>query len=322
MKIRSLILIGCVVVLSTILILLITFYNIQSFHAGARESTLELRFEKELITVFIRDKTLYSTGHTELTAISFHNLAGAHDKLPKTSSTDRIVAGSIISETAKSGTYLTKDGAKEFWYNIDGNDDEIITIELQDHEFDRIVFDSENNHNLIKQINEIVSDFKPIANVTTNDISVSTGFPKTQNTENPRRCSGGELCVSGKMDEVIDGDTIRIGGNDNFLLSTSFALSFAPELDEDGGEDAKKFIEILCPVGSEVLIDQDGWYPFDRYHGNMILSEVHCNGVNLNEALAESEHGYIGVGYCKNSEFGDRDWAINNGCPAYDEVRK
>ena len=83
------------------------------------------------------------------------------------------------------------------------------------------------------------------------------------------------------------------------------------------GEEAKKFIEVLCPVGSEVLIDQDGVYPFDRSHGNMILSEVHCNGVNLNEALAESQYGDIGIGYCKNSEFGDRDWARDNGCPNY-----
>ena len=230
MKTGSLILIGCVMVLSTILIVLITFYSIQSSHAGALESTLELRFEKEPITVFIRDQTLYSTGHTELTTIFFHNLAGAHDKIPKTSGTDRIVAGSIVSETAKSDTYLTKDGAKEFWYTIDGNEDEIITIELQDHEFDRIVFDSEKNHKLIRQINEIVSDFKPTANVTTDNISVSNGFFETQNLVNPERCSGWELCISGKMDEVIDGDTIRIGGSGNFLLSTSFALSFAPEL--------------------------------------------------------------------------------------------
>ena len=84
----------------------------------------------------------------------------------------------------------------------------------------------------------------------------------------------------------------------------------------------KNSSKCFVPIGSEVLIDQDGLYPFDRTHDNMIISEIHCNGVNLNEALAESQYGDIGIGYCKNSEFRDRDWAINNGCPVYDEVVK
>ncbi len=85
------------------------------------------------------------------------SLVKAHDKLPKTSSADSIIAGSIVSETEKSGTYITVDGFKEFWYTIDdGNGYEPITIELRDHEFDRMVFDSENNQELIDKINEIV----------------------------------------------------------------------------------------------------------------------------------------------------------------------
>ena len=128
-----------------------------------------------------------------------------------------------------------------------GMDYEIITIELQNHEFDRMVFDSEKNQELIGQINEIVSDSKQIPSAITRDTSIDKEFVETQTDENPERCFGGELCVSGKMDKIIDGDTIRINGGGNYLLSTSFALSFAPELDEEGGKEAKKFIEVLCP---------------------------------------------------------------------------
>ena len=201
----------------------------------------------------------------------------------------------------------------------------IITIELQDHEFDRMVFDSERNQDLIDQINQIVYDSKQIASVTTDEISVSRGLDEIQNNENPKRCSGWEGCNSGKIIEIIDGDTMRVDGGGNFQFYTSFALAFAPELDEDGGEDAKQFLEKICPIGSDVLVDQDHYQGLDRSLGmtsSIILAEIHCNGMNLNEALVESEHGYIGVGYCKNSEFRDKDWAINNGCPTYEEVRK
>ena len=54
--------------------------------------------------------------------------------------------------------------------------------------------------------------------------SVSYGFSGTQNATNPEHCSGYELCISGTMNEIIDGDTIQIDGGGNFLLSTSFAL--------------------------------------------------------------------------------------------------
>lgn len=323
MKTRTLLIITGIVISSAILISLVSFYGLQNYYEPFLKSTLELRFEKEIITVMIRDETNIATNFTELTTIPISSLVMAHDKLPKTSMNDQIIAGTIVSETEKSGTYLTEDGFKEFWYTIDdGDGHEIITIELQNHEFDRMIFDSEKNQELIDRINEIVSGSKQVPTVTTGDISIDREFVETQNAKNPERCSGGELCISGIMDEIIDGDTVRIDGGYNYLLSTSFALSFAPELNEEGGKEAKQFLETVCPIGSEVLIDQDGLYPFDRTHGNMILSEVHCNGVNLNEALAESQYGYIGVGYCKNSEFRDRDWAINNGCSVYDEVVK
>ena len=164
MKTRTLIIITGIIISSA---LLISFFSIQNYSEPFRESTLELRFEKEIITVLIRDETNIATNFTELTTIPISNLVKAHDKLPKTSSQDRIIAGSIVSETEKSGTYLTEEGFKEFWYTIDdGNDYGIIIVELQNHEFDRMVFDSENSQELIDQINEIVSNSKQVPKVT------------------------------------------------------------------------------------------------------------------------------------------------------------
>ena len=69
---------------------------------------------------------------------------------------DLIITGTIATETEKAGTYITQNDDREFWYTLRGNDDPIITIELQDHEFDRITFVSENRKKWIEKINDIV----------------------------------------------------------------------------------------------------------------------------------------------------------------------
>ena len=125
-------------------------------------------------------------------------------------------------------------------------------------------------------------------------------------------CSGIERCLQGKVTEVIDGNTIQVNGG-----LVRFALTSSPEIHEKGGEAARKFTEVLCPPGSEVLVDQDDLQPLDRSRGltgGIVLGLVYCNGVNLNEELAESKYGYIISGSCEYSEFGNSDWARNNGC--------
>ena len=128
-----------------------------------RESFLELGFGENTITVFITDMSNHSTesmkffaASQEWDVISISNLIGAHNRLPDTSIDDRRGPGTMVSETIKAGTYIKQNDEKEFWYTIDGNEDQIITIELQDHEFDRITFVSENSKKWIEKINEMV----------------------------------------------------------------------------------------------------------------------------------------------------------------------
>ena len=76
---------------------------------------------------------------------------------------------------------------------------------------------------------------------------------------------------------------------------------------------------MLCPVGSDVLFDQDDLQSLDRYYGRVgvmgtPLGVVYCNGLNLNEELAESKYGQISEWFCDNSEFSNREWAKKNGC--------
>ena len=132
-----------------------------------RESFLELDFGKDMITVFITDRTNLSSVSMDLsitsqvwTTIPIQSLIGAHDKLPETSSDDRRGPGTIVSDTEKTGTYIKQNDEKEFWHTIGGSQDQIITIELQDHEFDRITFVSENNKKWIEKINTIVNSRK------------------------------------------------------------------------------------------------------------------------------------------------------------------
>ena len=132
-----------------------------------RESFLELGFGDEAITVFITDMTNHSAISMNLFAasqewdtIQISNLIGAHNRLPETSSDDRRGPGTMVSDTIKAGTYIKQNDEKEFWYTLDGNEDQVITIELQDHEFDRITFLSENSEKWIDQINDIINSKK------------------------------------------------------------------------------------------------------------------------------------------------------------------
>ena len=156
MKTKSLIIIGSFVAVGLILTFSFVYVSIQSYNMTMRESVLDLHFEKDVVTVFIADQTIYGRGLTELTTISMSSLVEAHNRLPETSMNDRIIAGTIGTETEKAGTYITQNNDKEFWYTIRGNEDQIITIELQDHEYDRIVFVSDKNQQWIEQINDIV----------------------------------------------------------------------------------------------------------------------------------------------------------------------
>ena len=121
------------------------------------------------------------------------------------------------------------------------------------------------------------------------------------------KCSGIANCITGTVTKVIEGHTLKIDDN-----QIRFAIATSPEIREPGGPAAKSYIESICPVGSIATVDED-----DGQIGNLegrIIGVVYCNGVNLNEALVLSPYGTMWLEFCKQSEFQDDRWAVDNGC--------
>ena len=120
-------------------------------------------------------------------------------------------------------------------------------------------------------------------------------------------CTGTARCITGTVTKIIDGDTIHV--NDE---SVRFALASAPELSGFGGEESRDFIDTICPVGSDVLVNEDDGQSAGSY--GRIIGVVYCNGVNLNSELLDVGLGYMEERFCDSSEFAKESWAIKHGC--------
>jgi len=120
-------------------------------------------------------------------------------------------------------------------------------------------------------------------------------------------CLGDARCIKGQVTEVIDGDTIKVEAQ-----SVRFALSSSPEMYDEKGVAAKDYLEKVCPIGSQVLVDEDDGQTMGSY--GRIIALVRCNGLILNEAMLEANHATLSKEFCSISEFSDSNWAQNNGC--------
>ena len=121
------------------------------------------------------------------------------------------------------------------------------------------------------------------------------------------KCSGIARCIEGFVTKIVDGDTIHVDGK-----SVRFALSSAPELKGFGGIDSRNFIDTICPVGSDVIVDEDDSQTEGSY--GRIIGVVYCNGLNLNQELLDADLGYLENQFCDSSEFAEESWAIKHGC--------
>jgi glucose/arabinose dehydrogenase len=122
-----------------------------------------------------------------------------------------------------------------------------------------------------------------------------------------QKCSGTARCIIGKVTKIVDGDTIHVNGE-----SVRFALSSAPELGGFGGVESRDFIDTICPVGSDVIVDEDDSQTEGSY--GRIIGVIYCNGVNLNSELLDADLGYLENQFCDSSEFAEEQWAIKHGC--------
>ena len=120
-------------------------------------------------------------------------------------------------------------------------------------------------------------------------------------------CSGNALCITGKVERIVDGDTLHVAG-----YTVRISLTDTPEKYEDRFAEATAFTRNLCPVGSLAIVDQDDKQPYDQY--DRLLGKIICQGKNLNEELLENGFAEISKSYCGKSEFASESWAQKFGC--------
>jgi len=142
---------------------------------------------------------------------------------------------------------------------------------------------------------------------TSLDFEDKTIIEETEPTIPSEDCSGTARCITGTVTKIVDGDTIHV--NDQ---SIRFALASAPELSGYGGVDSRNFIQTICPVGSDVIVDEDDGYPEESY--GRVIGVIYCNGMNINAELLDADLGYLADQFCDSSEFASESWAQKHGC--------
>jgi micrococcal nuclease len=108
---------------------------------------------------------------------------------------------------------------------------------------------------------------------------------------------------SGYVKNVVDGDTIDVSFNICGIQRVRLVGINAPEIGEEGYEEAKEFVNKTC-WGEEVKLDVDDMKQYDTYY--RILAVVYVNETNVNEKMVRE--GYAEVMYIPPSEFDSREW--------------
>jgi endonuclease YncB( thermonuclease family) len=124
-------------------------------------------------------------------------------------------------------------------------------------------------------------------------------------------CRGSARCFKGIVEDIIDGDTLKIN-EETIRLS----LVNTPEKGDDEYFAAIAFVEKTCPIGSKAMVDEDD-FQVSRSH-RRIVATVYCEyeGTfrNLNEELLRSGYAELLENFCERSEFKSERWAMEYGC--------
>jgi len=133
--------------------------------------------------------------------------------------------------------------------------------------------------------------------------------PQSIQKEKPQLydCAGSAGCFTEYVTRIVDGDTIYTD-----TLKIRLSLTNTPEINQIGSSQATQFTEMLCPVGSSILIDQDDLQPVDEY--GRVLAKVYCGNRILNSELLYNGYANILTQYCSTSEFSGEAWAQEYGC--------
>lgn len=106
---------------------------------------------------------------------------------------------------------------------------------------------------------------------------------------------------------VVDGDTIYLEGGEKVRLVGIDTPELGPPA-EPRAEEAKEFVENLCPRGTEIGLNVDNQKQTDNYGRTLAVVYVKVDGswINLNAELLRN--GLAEIMYIPPSEFNPHDW--------------
>jgi len=117
----------------------------------------------------------------------------------------------------------------------------------------------------------------------------------------PQPTLSDEIELAGKVNHVVDGDTLDI--ND---IRIRLSLVDTPERGDPGFKEATQFVVKLC-LGENAEVDMDDGQRRGSFGRE--IGVVYCDGKNLNEQLMENNLGIIDTRFCEKSEFSNEKWA-------------
>ena len=117
----------------------------------------------------------------------------------------------------------------------------------------------------------------------------------------PKPTLSDEIELAGKVNHVVDGDTLDI--ND---IRIRLSLVDTPERGDPGFKEATQFVVKLC-LGENAEVDMDDGQRRGSFGRE--IGVVYCDGENLNEQLMENNLGIIDTRFCEKSEFSNDKWA-------------
>ena len=117
----------------------------------------------------------------------------------------------------------------------------------------------------------------------------------------PKHTLSDEIELAGKVNHVVDGDTLDI--ND---IRIRLSLVDTPERGDPGFKEATQFVVKLC-LGENAEVDMDDGQRRGSFGRE--IGVVYCDGENLNEQLMENDLGIIDTRFCEQSEFSNEKWA-------------
>ena len=235
------------------------------------------------------------------------------------------------------------EGLPDKGVNIPNNDEELMALQIQFDKDDRGLFftsgdvsgkilvgkdNIKTNQGDDFDVKNLFNNCRTLAFSSTGDVKIRTPVPATpasdkvntiifgSNIYNPYgpassnlACKGSADCFMGSVTEIVDGDTLDVNN-----VRVRLALVNTPEVGDQGYDEAKRFTESVCPVGSQALVDEDDGQKGGSF--GRLIGLVYCtgSGASLNELLLESNNAVVDERFCSVSEFANEYWVTPYGC--------